>query len=152
LKKSLSYLGSKELYIKIIQDLNGLMLHSFDQNLIPFQLVVGQLFVEMSCVHSLISDFNLKDWEGSCKNIPQELSFLFNTRYKEVLKVIEEKQGILGYKDTIGIYFDPEEDYMCLYSIDPNTKADPTEIKTADGYLILRLSCKKEDYSPDTIN
>jgi len=152
LKKSLSYLGSKELYVKIIQDLNNLMLHSFDNNLIPLQLVVGQLFVEMSCVHSLISDFNLKDWESSCLNIPKELSFLFDTRYKEVLKVLEEKQGVLGYKDTVGIYFDPEEPYMCLYAIDPNTSAEPHEMKTGDGYLILKLSYKEEDYTVKLIN
>jgi len=122
------------------------MTHAFDSNFIPFQLVVGKPFVEMSCVHSLISDFNLKDWQASCLNIPGELAFLFNERYKEVIQVIESKEGVLGSKDMVEIYFDPEEPYLCLYAIDPTTKANTEEKKTGDGYLILRLSYKPEDY------
>ena len=147
---SLIYLGSTELYEKIITDLNGIIHYSVSVDYIPFQLVVGRLFVEMSCCHSLIVDLNIQDWKSLCISNRKKVQSILDERILEVLQSLEEKEGWLGSKEIIDVYYSPDEQYISLYAVDPSKYADEGQLKTADGYPILRFRYKINEFDDPT--
>lgn len=148
--KTLSYLGSEELYERIIKDLNDLMHSAFDYGYIPAQLVVGRLFVEMSCCHSIIVDLSIGNWAELCVSNRKCLTELLAERLLEVIKSLEEKEGYLGAKETVDIFYDPDEPYLSLYAIYPHQDPeDSGEVTTGDGYPIRRFRFKDEEIDPE---
>jgi len=142
LNNSLEYLGSQELYEKIIEDLNSIIYYAVASKFIPIQLVVGRIFVEMSCCHSLIADLDIKDWSYVCNHRRDDISQLISERILEVLKDLEKKDGKLGDKEFLEIYYSPDESYISLYAADTTKRAEPGELSTADGFAILRFRYK----------
>lgn len=148
MQNTLSYLGSTELYEKIITDLNEIIQAAFESGYIPIQLSVGRLFVEMSCCHSLIVDLEIQDWSKMCEKNPRVLSELLEDRLVEVLAVLEENSGFLGEKETIEIYYDPDEPYISLNAIYPQKSEGYEEYTTGDGYPIRRFRFKDDELEP----
>ena len=152
MNNSLEYLGSLDLYNKIIEDLNSIIYYAVSSKYVPIQLVVGRLFVEMSCCHSLIADLDIQDWGYVCKHQRSEIVQLIDERVMEVLLDLESKNGKLGDKEYMEIYYSPDEDYISLYAADSTQLADEGQVKTADGYPILRFRYENKDIDGFDLN
>lgn len=147
MRNTLSYLGSTELYTRLIDDLNDLLQSAYENNLTPIQLLVGKIFIEMSCCHTLISDLEIQNWEALCQSSFHEISSLLRERVMEILNSIAAKDGYLGTRESVDIYYSPDEPYLSLLAVSPEKSNDIEEYTTGDGFPIRKLFFKEEEYA-----
>lgn len=152
MKNSLIFLGSDELYIKFIEDLNSIMYYAFQAEYLPIQLTVGRLFVEMSCCHSIMVDLDIEDWKEACTKNREPLVALLNERVLDVMKTLEPSDGKLGDKGELDIYYHPDEPYISLYAVGISVKAEPNEKTTAEGLPIRKFSYKLDEFTKDCLH
>lgn len=143
--KSISALGSttyQEFYSTHIYNLCD---YAFTMNLVPVQLSVNRTFLEVSCCQNIKKDLNIKDWFNAVSEYGDKLSFLLDKRLIEVLKSVEKKDGFIGTKSGLDVYYIPDQEYVALYSIDPSQPAvSDDEPQSADGFAIIKIYQKEE--------
>lgn len=142
----LSYrdLGSEKLHANVIEDINSLFDLALQKELVPIIMIVGNLFIDIDIVHSLIIENRIEVWETELEQNFKNIKELIYRKKLETLEAYEKKSGLIGF-DTdknLNIYFDPEEQYIKLLCADPNKKADKSDPQTKDGhpYFLLRYN------------
>ncbi len=143
----LKTIGSSELHEQVLDDIDNLIKEARKQNLKPFILVVGPLFIEIGSAQSLIQELKIPDWEKAISELGDIMKNLLSDKILSIRKMCESKNGMFA-SDTIkgiNVFFDPDEPYMTLKCVDPATKGEPGEAVTKDGYLILTMKFRKEE-------
>lgn len=143
--KCLQDLGSPSYQKRYAQDILGLCTYAQEMGFIPAQLSVSRDFLEVSCCQVIKEDLNISDWRGAAKSYGDQLSFLLTHKLKEILNNTAKRGGFIGNRNGLDVFYDPDQEYMALYSIDPNTTVSGEGPCTGDGFSIVRISYKSED-------
>lgn len=142
---SLSFLCSSDTYDQVLKDIDELISYSLEQKFHPFILVVGNIFVEITCARLVCKEVeNSKKY----KNIEKfDLGNIIEERRLTMYKKCEEQGGKIGFDKTrkLILFYDPDEFYISLQCIDKSRKATQKELMTGDGYPICSLRYKSAD-------
>jgi hypothetical protein len=153
---SLKALGSKEIQQQLLEDLADLMSNCYSTQLVPIYLGVGQTFIDIFCVKTIISKFNIANWEYTVEHNHKYILDIFYSIKLSILEsclknngyLLKEKEPCVLFdgpdvevKDpepfnamlTLSIYYDTEEEYLTLYALNPKRKAMEDEM-SVDGH------------------
>lgn len=155
---SLKILGSNELSQQFRKDTKELVELAAFQKVKPVMFIVGELFVDVLIARFLRKSLNLfENWDQEIDSNPSEFSGLFKEeRYKSYCDCEGQNGSVLVGDDKqvseFPIYFDPEEEYMCLIVVDPAVKAAPGESQSKDGHPYYFLKYKSDEILIDFLN
>jgi len=146
--KSFKLLGSKELKKQIASDTDDLLKMARGKKLKPVILIVGSTYLDSGTIHALSLDIQPFDWDRELELNKDLVIELYKERKLLFLEDCEMKGGLIGKDEDLGviIYFDPDEEYLCLVCADGKTKGNKKDqVLTADGYSYFRVSFKPEE-------
>lgn len=141
---SFQLIGSKELTEKINQDIEDLVFHAVDQDLIPKILTIGRVVLESIATSTVEYNFK-KSWKRCLKAKNRgEIFSNFSFVMLDYVESIMKEEGIFDEDREKGFktFYDPDEKYFRLLCIDPSRKAERRETATKDGYSYLALYYK----------
>lgn len=144
---SLKLLDCEEVREQILKDIDSLLDIAKDKKMKPVILVIGNIFVDVGIMRTLretISPLVLCD---EVDNNPQYVSDLFKMKKLDSYKKYEQKSGDFSSEEEkrFKVFFDPEEDYMCLIVADPSKKAEIDESQTADNFPYYFLKFRSDE-------
>ena len=137
---SLRILGSNELSNQLRKDTKELVETAAAQKVKPVMFIVGKIFVDVLIARFLRKNLNLYDnWDHEMDNYYSEVSLLQKEEQYKAYCDCEQNDGSIALGEDrqstdFPVYFDPEEEYMCLIVADPATLAKPEESQTKDGH------------------
>ena len=151
---TLRELGAERLQEAVLKDLDQLALNCKSKNFVPLYLIVGKLFIELSCVQDLVKQFNVLNWDNIIDNDLSRLSTEFNKSKLNLLNAIHEYNGEYSIDPitSLKIFYDPDEEYFSLICADPSKKAASDQRATKDGFAIYRLSFTDGEILPDYVS
>jgi hypothetical protein len=159
-------LGSKEIQQQLLEDLADLINNCYGMNLTPLYLSVGQTFIDIFCVKTIISKFNISNWEYTLEHNYKYITEIYNSIKVSILEGCEENGGYLLKENensvlfdgtenvdpepfnallTLNVFYEDEEEYMTLYTANTNRKPDEGET-TVDGHPIEVLYYKEGSF------
>lgn len=133
-------LSSDQLHNRILKDISGLLKTCRYEGLEPLYLIVGPIFVEVTCTQVIIDELGGHSLEDILETNCSDLSEMFN---KLKLKYYSNCEGNLGIFDSnsgVTVFFDPDQSYLELHAVNPKKKAAKGECKVGSGHLVVTLS------------
>jgi hypothetical protein len=144
---SLRVLESVEIREQILKDIDELLDIAGKKQMKPVILVIGKLFIDVGIMKLLKDTLVPMVVKDEIEKDSQTISYLFKTKKLSAYNSYEAKSGDFSSEEEkrFKVFFDPEEEYMCLIVADPHTKAKEEESQTADNHPYYFLKFKKEE-------
>lgn len=141
---SLSYatLGSAAIQQQISDDADTLVEEAKQRGFEPAYLFVGNLFLEVGAVHSIIEDLQLEDWLAVIEKDYSSIRSLVEAKYLAILTNCEKNNGFIGVQDGIKIMYTPDEPYMSLVAVEQDRPPQQVDLKQGGlnpAFFIFKL-------------
>jgi hypothetical protein len=117
-------LGSKETEATVLQDLDDMLTTAEQQNLKPMYLVIGRLFMDIGVAQAIQEELAIEDWEEDLGLYKAQILKVFKLKRFQIFKTSEERNGTIDKELGIKVFFDPDEYYMTLKTVDPKEKPE----------------------------
>ena len=141
---SFSYatLGSAAIQQQISDDADTLVEEAKQRGFDPAYLFVGNLFLEVGAVHSIIEDFKLENWQEALETDYSSVRGLVEAKYLAILINCEKNNGFIGVQDGIKIMYTPDEPYMSLMAVEQARQPQQVDLKQGGlnpAFFIFKL-------------
>lgn len=131
---SFQTLISNSLYNSVTSDISDLLMHCRKSGHDPIHLCVGSNFLDMLVARKIYN---------ATKRVPTSYQF-FETK-KKFYEKIEVSESLVKSQTKIKTLFDPDENYIALYFLNTNRKADPGEPQNEQGFPVEVARFHDED-------
>ena len=147
LNLSLRILNSDEVREQILKDIDHLLEMADKEKVKPVILVIGTIFVETGIMRILSEILTPQVIKEELDLNPQDISGIFKVKKLSSYNNYELKSGDFSTEEEkrFKVFFDPDEEYMCLIVADPNQKAKEGDSQTADNHPYYFLKFKPEE-------